>query len=311
MKNVFKVLAIFAIVAVVGFSFASCKDVVSDDSDSIIPPLDLSGFSFTPALNGTPVTSVPDNDYCTGTIAWKQSVNGISWTALNTQRFTADVRYQAVVELTVKPGFTFTGVKNEDITYAGYTVVVSENTGDRLTVFVTFPPIASPGTKTVTVGIQNGILIEGIQGSVSFPVTTANISNGTYTPTVANLPAGVTVSPIVINGNSGTLTLTGDATTTARTVSTLTLIIDGAQSAAFTLTINAAGTKVVQVGDQSVAMITGAVGSVSFLVTTANITNGTYTPTVANLPAGVSVSPITINGNSGTLTLTGDVTTVA
>ena len=94
----------------------------------------------------------------------------------------------------------------------------------------------------VSVGEQVGALTAGVAGTVSFPVMTSNIANGTYYPaTVANLPTGVTVQggQVTINNNVGTLTLSGTTGTTAGTYSNLTLTIDGIQSAAFTLTISA------------------------------------------------------------------------
>jgi hypothetical protein len=47
--------------------------------------------------------------------------------------------------------------------------------------------------KSVSVGAQSGALTESVAGTVTFPVTTANIGNGSYAAHVANLPAGVTV----------------------------------------------------------------------------------------------------------------------
>ena len=98
-----------------------------------------------------------------------------------------------------------------------------------------------PPVKTVSVGPQSGTLNAGTAGAVTFPVTTTNILNGTYTATVENRPAGVSVSgQVTINNNSGTLTLAGNATTVQGVTGTLTLKIADTTSAAFTLTISAA-----------------------------------------------------------------------
>ena len=71
-------------------------------------------------------------------------------------------------------------------------------------------------------------------------MTTANIPDGSYTVSVSNLPAGVTVSGnVTIAGNTGTLTLAGDTSTVAGTTSTLTLTVNGVTSAPFTLTVSA------------------------------------------------------------------------
>jgi hypothetical protein len=91
---------------------------------------------------------------------------------------------------------------------------------------------------TVAVGTQVGTMTAGVTGTVTFPVTTANIANGDYTVSVANLPAGVTVQgQVTINNNSGTLTLAGDTTTLIGSTNNLTLTLNDATSAAFTLTI--------------------------------------------------------------------------
>nr|AGS51697.1 hypothetical protein [uncultured bacterium contig00032] len=68
--------------------------------------------------------------------------------------------------------------------------------------------------KTVSVGAQSGTLNAGTAGTVTFPVTTANIANGNYAVSVANLPTGVSVQgQVAINGNAGTLTLAGNTST--------------------------------------------------------------------------------------------------
>ena len=101
--------------------------------------------------------------------------------------------------------------------------------------FIAAPP---PGTKTVSVGQQIGTLTAGANGSVTFPVTTANIADGDYPATVMNLPDGVTAGQVAISDNSGTLTLTGGASTTAGVTNDLTLTIGNATSNEFALTIN-------------------------------------------------------------------------
>jgi hypothetical protein len=167
--------------------------------------------------------------------------------------------------------------------------------------------------KSVTVSAQSGTMTAGAAGTVTFAITTANIANGSYPAAVANLPTGVNVQgQVTVSNNSGTLTLAGSIAAVAGTYSTLTLTIDGATSAAFALTIAPAPVKTVTVGAQSGAMTAGAAGTVTFAVTTANIADGAYTATAANLPEGVNVQgQVTISNNSGTLTLAGSIATVA
>ena len=63
-----------------------------------------------------------------------------------------------------------------------------------------------PGpVKSVSVGAQSGTMVAGTGGQVSYPVTTENIADGSYTATVANRPSGVTVGGnVAISNNKGT-----------------------------------------------------------------------------------------------------------
>ena len=93
--------------------------------------------------------------------------------------------------------------------------------------------------KTVAVGKQIGTLTAGTAGTVTFPITTANIANGNYGVSITNLPTGVTVQgQVAINNGMGILTLAADANTAAGVTDKLTLTIDGVTSTAFTLTVN-------------------------------------------------------------------------
>ena len=92
--------------------------------------------------------------------------------------------------------------------------------------------------KTVSVGVQSGTLNAGTAGTITFPVITTGIANGTYAATVNNRPTGVSVQgQVTINNNTGTLTLAGNTTTVAGTSSSLTLTIDSTTSAAFSLIV--------------------------------------------------------------------------
>ena len=104
----------------------------------------------------------------------------------------------------------------------------------------------------------------------------------------------------------GTKTVTVSYTESGKTVTTT---VTG-------ITVTAAGTKSVTVGAQSGTMVAGA-GSTfaTFPVTTVNIPNGNYTlinSLIGNRPTGVNVgTTLSINNNSGTLTLQSSATTVA
>jgi len=176
---------------------------------------------------------------------------------------------------------------------------------------------------SVAVGNQNGILMAGQPGTVTFPVTTTSIANGSYTAIVANLPVGVTVQgPVVITNGQGTLTLVGDTSTLDGITNNLELTLEnithngttgsGVTSPAFTLTISDPYAPTISVGNQVGTLTAGQAGTVTFPITTTNIANGTYTVTVANLPNGVTVQgQVTITNGQGTLTLAGNTSTLA
>ena len=175
------------------------------------------------------------------------------------------------------------------------------------------PKMDTPAT--VSVGAQSGALTEGTSGTVTFPLTTLGIADGTYSAAVTNRPTGVTVSgSVVINNNSGTLTLAGNTSTKAGVTSTLRLTINGVQSEQFTLTIlPPSATKTVTVGAQSGTLTAGTAGSVTFPVTTANIANGEAgtiewfsdaagtTPTVF-APIGILLSVSNVASNAANVT---------
>ena len=173
----------------------------------------------------------------------------------------------------------------------------------------------------IAIAIQSGTLTAGTPGTATFLVATLNINN-TLTGSVqwysdvdgtvaADAPAGVSTS---LSTGDDIRTLTVNTTSASQQgVYYFRVTIDDTQSInPGELTIDAAPVKTVSVGTQSGTLTAGTAGNVTFPVTTANIPNGSYTATVTNLPTGVSVSgQVTINNNSGTLTLAGNAQTVA
>jgi hypothetical protein len=94
--------------------------------------------------------------------------------------------------------------------------------------------ISAAAAKTVSVGAASGTLTAGMTGSINFPVTTTNITNGIYPASVSNLPNGVIVSQdmVQITGGSGTLTLYGNGSQAAGTRTNLWLTIDNTEAIA-------------------------------------------------------------------------------
>jgi len=167
--------------------------------------------------------------------------------------------------------------------------------------------------KTVSVGSQSGTATAGTAGSLTYPVTTANIANGIYAVSVANLPAGVTVGNsgnVTISGNSGTLTLTVADTAPAGTTGTLVLTLDGATSAAFSIVIGepAPATYTIKADPTSMnfsSLTEGYTTPAAQTVTITNTGNSSVTltqPTGTNYTIG-ALSTTTLAAN-GTATFT-------
>jgi hypothetical protein len=125
--------------------------------------------------------------------------------------------------------------------------------------------------KTVSVDTQNGTLTAGTAGSVTFTVTTTNITNGSEI-TLDNLDEidGITLETTATTGDSTEITISTTEATPAGSHS-LKVTIDGTESNAFTLTVNKPLVKSVSVGGQSGTLTAGTGGSVTFTVETANI----------------------------------------
>jgi hypothetical protein len=166
-----------------------------------------------------------------------------------------------------------------------------------------------------------------VAGTITFPITTTNMGGGTYTAALTDGPTGVSVQGnVTISGGSGTLTLAGNTSTILGMVngvySNIKVTLTGSgvsvTSSPFTIVISPPGAaKSVTLGTQVGTLKQGTAGSVTFPVTTANITNGTYTPTVnwflkegdsfvptIGTARGVSVTIGAVSGNAATATVT-------
>ncbi|MCL2400231.1 MAG: hypothetical protein FWC91_10895 [Defluviitaleaceae bacterium] len=93
---------------------------------------------------------------------------------------------------------------------------------------------------SVSVGEQSGSLIEGVEGTVTFPVTTENLPVGTHPIMVQNLPIGALVQEDFItinNDGTGTFTLIATGDVAAGTHSDLILSVGDVTSSPFSLTV--------------------------------------------------------------------------
>jgi len=293
MKNVLKISGVAALAAVIGFVMITC----APESEEELPPdggdpIAVTGVTLSPATLNLTVGGSAGT--LTATVAPANAANkAVTWSTNNAAVATVS-------------GGTVTAVG------AGTAVITVKTTDGNFTASCAVTVTTSGGNlvKTVSVGTQVGILAEKTAGTVTYPVTTANIADGIYYVSVENRPTGVSVSgQVTISDNAGTLTLAGSTIIATGTTDTLTLTLNGATSGTFSITILG---KTVSVGAQVGTLAEGTAGTVTYPVTTVNIADGAYSATVANRPLGVTVSgQVTISGNAGTLTLAGSIITAA
>jgi hypothetical protein len=104
-----------------------------------ITALDLTNFVTAPVRGATPNTATISETQYTGSVAWKTSGG-----AAHSGVFAPSMVYRAVITLTAKSGYTFTGVTANSFTYTGATVTNAANSG---TVTITFPETAGPNAN--------------------------------------------------------------------------------------------------------------------------------------------------------------------
>jgi hypothetical protein len=111
----------------------------------LVSVLDLTKLVTRPKQGAQPVTTEIDTPQYTGTVAW-QTQDGAAHSGV----FAASTEYQAVVALTAKAGFSFSGVAANSFRYAGATVTNEAGSGTTITVTITFP-----ATKKADISIEN------------------------------------------------------------------------------------------------------------------------------------------------------------
>ena len=180
------------------------------------------------------------------------------------------------------------------------------------------------GEKSVVLSEQNGTIIAGIEGEVTYAVVTENIAAGVvgtvqwfinFLGSVpSDPPAGIssTVSAVAADGTA-TVTITATAAAEAGTYY-FRARIDGRYSLVANLVVSATVTKTVSAGAQNGTINAGAAGTATFPVTTENIANGatgsvTWYTTAAGTdattpPTGVSASVSAVASNAATVTVT-------
>jgi hypothetical protein len=149
----------------------------AEGADTVVNAFSLDGKVTAPVRGATPNTTAINETQYTGAIAW-QTTTG----AAHSGAFAASTVYKAVVTLTAKSGYIFTGVGANSFTYSGATVTNAANSG---TVTITFPATAAadgPAAAVVTAFSLDGKVTAPVRDAT--PDTTA-INEAQYTGTIA------------------------------------------------------------------------------------------------------------------------------
>jgi uncharacterized repeat protein (TIGR02543 family) len=140
---------------------------------TVVNLFSLDGKVTAPVTGAAPIITAIDTTQYTGTVAWR-TASGASFTG---SAFEGGVIYKAVVTLTARTGYTFTGVWADSFTYTGAASVTHAESSGVVT--ITFPATTR---ATVNLFSLNGKVTAPVTGAA--PVTTA-IDTTQYTGTVA------------------------------------------------------------------------------------------------------------------------------
>jgi hypothetical protein len=137
----------------------------------VVNAFSLDGKVIAPVKGATPNTTGINETQYTGAVAWQTSAG-----TAHAGAFAASTVYKAVVTLTTKAGWTFTGMAENKFTYTGATLVT--NAAGSGVVTITFPETAA---------VVNAFFLDG---KVAAPVKgatpdTTGINETQYTGTVA------------------------------------------------------------------------------------------------------------------------------
>jgi hypothetical protein len=194
--------------------------------DTVITTLSLDGKLTAPVKDATPDTTTIDETQYTGTIQW-QTADG----SPHSGPFAASTVYKALVTLTAKSGYTFTGVAANSFTYTGAASIT--NTANSGTVTITFPattasdpntgiPIGNPSVKLYLNGGTTPLSHNGNTdvGTAESGICTISIDSGSYSSIVwylngnAVTAAQDTTSIVLSKRTAGTYLLTVEVTPT-------------------------------------------------------------------------------------------------
>jgi len=123
--------AVFTMSVLIALVFGGC-DIGTNREPATVNALNLTGMVTAPVTGATPSTAAINHTQYTGTIAWQTSGGGSV-----SGNFAASTVYRAVVTLTAKTDFTFTGIAANCFVHTGATSVT--NSADSGIVTITFP----------------------------------------------------------------------------------------------------------------------------------------------------------------------------
>ncbi|GAB6392400.1 MAG: leucine-rich repeat domain-containing protein [Treponematales bacterium] len=225
-----------------------------DNTAAVVSLLNLTGAVTTPAAGAAPDTTAIDTDEYTGTVEW-QNAGGTAFTGSAFEAYTV---YKALVTLTAKDGFTFTGVAANSFTHTGAASVT--NAADSGTVTVTFPAtlpalmgtVSITGTAAVgeTLTASTASLVYDTSGTLSYQWKAGGDNVGTnqsaYTIALADYGKTITVT-VTASKNAGSVESAAagpvPAITPANLASVLAALAANTASAPYTVPL-AAGTNI-------------------------------------------------------------------
>ena len=180
--------AVTGLILVIALVLAACPNpsgnsTAKENELTKVSALALDGWVAVPVGDAEPNTEAIDAPQYTGTVAWRNA-DGTA----HTGAFAVGMVYQAVVTLTAKEGYTFTGVAANSFTYSGATAVANAADSGRVT--ITFPAAEEPGDGPGGGGTDKKVSALVLTGLVTAPVrgaqpVIAGIDTDQYTGTVA------------------------------------------------------------------------------------------------------------------------------
>ncbi len=262
-----------------------------------------------PVRDATPVTTVTETTYYTGTITWSSSP----------ETFAASTAYTATITLTPKPGYILTGVPANFFTVAGATTT---NAADSGVVTAVFPATADPtqiataAIAGVTAPVRGATPVTTVTETTSYtgtvtwsssPVTFA--ASTAYTATITLTPkAGYTFAGVAANF----FTVTGATTTNTADSGVVTAVFPATADPTQIATAAIAGVTAPVRGATPVTTVTettsytGTVtwssSPVTFAASTAYTATITLTPKAGYTFAGVAANFFTVTGATTTNT---------